>query len=144
MSECPACIRIDRARCGDDAFFLAELRESIVLLHKHQKYEGWCSLWLKDHQEHLGLLAAKRQAGLWQDVAEVAAAIHTAFGPVRINYECLGNVVPHVHWHLIPRRATDAQPGATVWARPAEETECGCSEQQRERLIAALRKAGLR
>lgn len=134
-----------RARSGVDPFLIAELRESIVLLHKHQRYEGWCSLWLKDHQEHLGRLPAERQARLAQDVGEVASAMHRALGaagPIRINYECLGNVVAHVHWHLIPRRPSDPEPGATVWVRPAGETDCGCTEEQRARLVSALKHAG--
>ncbi|MGD9688900.1 MAG: HIT family protein [Phycisphaerales bacterium] len=150
MNECPACRRLERVRRGDDPFLVAELRESVVLLHRHQRYEGWCSLWLKDHHEHLGLLPIERQRGLAEDVVQVAGAMHRAFDvpgpgarPIRINYECLGNVVPHVHWHLIPRRASDPDPGATVWVRPAEETDCGCDDATRSRLLAALRGAGL-
>jgi diadenosine tetraphosphate (Ap4A) HIT family hydrolase len=144
MSICPACDRLTRARPGDDPFFLATLRESVVILHKHQKYEGWCTLWLRDHHEHLGRLSRERQLALSQDVADVAAAMHAAFDPIRINYECLGNVVAHVHWHLIPRRATDPDPRATVWVRASDETDCGYTPEQCERLVAALKRAGLR
>jgi diadenosine tetraphosphate (Ap4A) HIT family hydrolase len=48
-----------------------------------------------------------------------------------------------VHWHLIPRRPSDPDPGATVWVRPSEETDCGCTVEQRKRLVTALRAAGL-
>lgn len=64
-------------------------------------------------------------------------------GPIRINYECLGNVVAHVHWHLIPRRASDPDPGATVWVRPAPETDCGCDDALRDAIVGAIRAAGL-
>ena len=37
----------------------------------------------------------------------MAAAIRAVFDPKRINYECLGNIQPHVHWHLIPRYEGD-------------------------------------
>lgn len=147
-APCPACKRLDRLRAGPDPFFLGELRESLVVLHKHQPYTGgvggWCTLWLKDHHEHLVLLPRERQARLAEDVSDVAAAMHDALGPMglrRINYECLGNVVPHVHWHLIPRfdAPMDADPGATVWVRPATELECGVADDLRDRLTAALR-----
>jgi diadenosine tetraphosphate (Ap4A) HIT family hydrolase len=29
------------------------------------------------------------------------------FNPIRINYSCLGNFVPHVHFHLFPRYEED-------------------------------------
>jgi diadenosine tetraphosphate (Ap4A) HIT family hydrolase len=131
-------------RAGNDPGLIAELRESYALVHKHQRYLGWCTLWLKDHHEHLGLLPAERQARLAADVADAAAAMHRAFSPLRINYECLCNVVPHLHWHLIPRRADDPDPRATVWVRPAQETECGADPGTIGRVADRMRAAGLR
>lgn len=101
------------------------------------------------------MLPRERQERLQLDVLDVARAMHAALdvpsgvllaagvpaGPLRINYECLGNVVAHVHWHLIPRRAGDADPGATVWVRPASETDCGCGDGLRDTLVAGLRGA---
>jgi diadenosine tetraphosphate (Ap4A) HIT family hydrolase len=139
--SCPACERLERIRSGSDPFFLAELRESFALLHKHQPLPGWCTLWLKDHHEQLGLLPRQRQARLAEDVADVAAAMHRALpGLRRINYECLGNVVAHVHWHLIPRydRPLDPDPGATVWVRPGAEIECGVEDALRDNLVSRL------
>lgn len=150
MSPCPACDRLDRLRRGADPFHLADLRESVALLHRHQPFSGgaggWCTLWLKDHAEHLGLLPRERQHRLAEDVADMASAMHRALGPRgmrRINYECLGNVVGHVHWHLIPRfdAPRDPQPGATVWVRPAAELECGVSDGLRDELTRELRGA---
>jgi diadenosine tetraphosphate (Ap4A) HIT family hydrolase len=132
-----------KARRGEDPFFICELRESVVLLHKHQSYRGWCSLFLKEHAEHLGVLPRARQGALWEDVMDVAAAIERAFSPRRLNYENLGNVVGHVHWHIIPRyeRPTDPDPGATVWVRPESERDCGCEERLRESCVERVRRA---
>lgn len=149
-SDCPACSRLARLRSGDDPFRLAEMRESVVSLHEHQPFGGltggWCTLWLRDHHEQLAQLPRERQARLAEDVADVGAAMHAALTPLglrRINYECLGNVVGHVHWHLIPRFAppADPNPGATVWVRPRHELECGVSDQLRDRLVVLLREA---
>lgn len=141
-SDCPACQRLVRAREPGDPWVIARLADSTVLLHKHQRYRGWCTLWLNEHVEHLADLASARQQALWGEVATVAAAMGRALGEdrIRINYECLGNVVPHAHWHLIPRRASDPDPRATVWVRPVEETDCGCDDAKRDRLVAALRR----
>jgi diadenosine tetraphosphate (Ap4A) HIT family hydrolase len=146
--SCPACDRLARL---PDPFLIAELRESFWILHKHQRYEGWSTLWLKDHAEHTGLLARPRQERLALDVLDAAGAMHRAFDtpaspgqaarPIRLNYENLGNVVAHVHWHLIPRRPTDPDPGATVWVRPPTETDCGVSDDRRDELVRQLRQA---
>ncbi|MBX3385291.1 MAG: HIT domain-containing protein [Phycisphaeraceae bacterium] len=145
-ADCPACARIDRLRRGLDPFFICHRRESVVLLHKHQRYPGWCSLFVTDHHEHLADLGRERQSRLWLDVMDVAEAIAAAFAPARLNYENLGNVVPHVHWHVIPRYAqpVDPEPAATVWVRPESERDCGVSDSQRDEFIARLRDAGLR
>ncbi len=107
---------------------------------------GWVVLILRTHSEHLADLPIETQAEIFAEVARVANAIRTVFGPVRVNYECLGNVVPHIHWHVIPRDPTDPtdpDPRKPVW---------GWSEAQlkgtltpalrlalRDRLRAALR-----
>jgi len=146
--SCPACDRLARLRSGGDPFFLAEMRESFAVLHKHQPYAagagGWCTLWLKDHHEQLALLPRARQARLAEDVADVAAAMHRTLPDLgRINYECLGNVVAHIHWHVIPRfaRPLDPDPGATVWVRSQAELECGVSDEVRDRLVTGLKGA---
>ncbi|MGQ0627529.1 MAG: HIT family protein [Phycisphaerales bacterium] len=135
---CPACARL--ARTGPaDPFFLRSLRESSLILHKHQRYEGWCTLWLRDHAEHTGLLAHERQLRFALDVIDAARALHAAFPGIRINYENLGNVVPHIHCHLIPRRPTDPDPAATIWVRPTAETDCGAAPELIAHLAALLR-----
>ncbi len=100
--------------------WIAELAESICVLGENQGCLGWCVVVLKEHVEHVAELSRSRQAALWEDVAAVAAAQRRLFGPVRINYECLGNVVPHIHWHLIPRHADDPDPKSPVWGWSAD------------------------
>ena len=48
-------------------------------------------------------------------MAHLAAAIETAFRPHKMNYELLGNLVPHLHWHLFPRSADDPDRLRPVW-----------------------------
>jgi len=144
--ECPACRRIAAIRAGTDPFFIAELSESFAVLHEHQAYEGWCVLLLRDHAEHLHLLPVERQQRLAGDVARAASAIARAFSPSRINYECLGNQMPHVHWHIIPRHLPprDPDPCSVVWVRPPSELNRGVDPARRIRLIETLKAAGLR
>lgn len=147
---CPACDRLARLRRGEDPELLAELSESFVVLGDCQRWPGWCTLFLKDHHEHLGDLPLARQTRLFEDVATVAAAIRAVLAPSRLNYECLGNVVAHVHWHVIPRYAGGAnvggkggepQPHDTVWVRPAAELADRGDPALRADLVRRLRAA---
>ena len=146
MTDCSACQRIAQCRAGTNPFFIAELSESVVVLHDHQSYEGWCVLLLKDHAEHLHVLSIERQQRLAADVGRVAAAIATVFSPNRINYECLGNQLAHVHWHVIPRYSAPRDPDAknVVWVRPAGELQCSVEAKKRDEMILRLQTAGLR
>lgn len=45
-------------------------------------------------------------------------AIEAAFQPVKMNYNLLGNEVPHLHAHVVPRYAEDPRPG---WPFPFPE-----------------------
>jgi diadenosine tetraphosphate (Ap4A) HIT family hydrolase len=145
MSDCHACQRLAEIRAGKHPFFIAELSESFAVLHDHQPYEGWCVLLLKEHHEHLHLLPIARQARLAEDMARTAAAIVEAYSPQRLNYECLGNQLAHVHWHVIPRYVPprDPDPRSAVWVRPAGELQCGVDPQKRDETIFRLRRAGL-
>ncbi len=139
--DCAICKRLAMVRAGAEPFFIAELGEMVAVLHEHQGYEGWCVLWLKDHAEHLSDLAVSRQLRIWEDVARLAASLKRVVMPTRINYACLGNVVPHIHWHLIPRHSTDPDTAAAVWARPPAAVNCGVEPGRQDRLITKIRKA---
>ncbi len=140
-SPCPACDRIARIRRGEDPELLAELDESYAVLADCQRWRGWCTLLLKDHHEHLADLPIERQTRLFTDVARVARAIRVVTAPRRLNYECLGNVLAHVHWHIIPRHADDPQPHDTIWVRPAEERTDRGDPAARADLVTRLRAA---
>lgn len=127
---------------------VATLPHSQVFLNEQQGSRGWCMLVLRQHVEHLDELPAERQRGLFGEVARVARAIRTVFpasgaggGPPRINYECLGNVTAHVHWHVIPRHADDPTPRAAVWGWTAEQMKGSMDAGERRALAEKLRAA---
>lgn len=139
--DCLACLRIEQIRRGDNPHFIAELAESYVVLADEQAYRGWCILLLKDHHEHLACLSLERQMRLWGDVANVAAAMTREFLPARINYECLGNELHHIHWHVIPRYADDPAPQAPVWMRSRRERHVILNPDDEAALVARLGRA---
>ena len=59
-----------------------------------------------------------------EEVNGVAAALAEVYRPSKMNYELLGNMVPHMHWHLVPRFIDDP-----LWPRPI------WSEQHQEKML---------
>lgn len=128
-----SCALCDRLHAPDPAPLvrLAAFEHSTAFLHDQQGCRGWCVLILNRHIEHLGDLPEATQTALFAEVARVAKAIRAVFpdtgaggGPPRLNYECLGNQTPHVHWHVIPRHADDPDPRRPVWGWKPERL-CG-------------------
>jgi diadenosine tetraphosphate (Ap4A) HIT family hydrolase len=99
---------------------IAELELSAAYLFEDQFFPGWTVLVLKRHATELFELSKDERSRLIEVVSAVATALAMAFEPVKLNYELLGNQVPHIHWHLIPRLADDPAPKDAVWKVPHE------------------------
>ena len=72
-------------------------------------------------------------------VLRVARAIETAFAPIKLNYDVLGNSVPHLHTHIVPRYADDPRPG---WPFPFPDPDPPPMPDDRlDADVVALRRA---
>lgn len=81
-------------------------------------YPGFCRVVLHDHVGELSDLPPARRAALMTVVAAVEQALRRLYAPHKINLASLGNVVPHLHWHVIPRFADDRHFPRPIWAEP--------------------------
>jgi diadenosine tetraphosphate (Ap4A) HIT family hydrolase len=68
-------------------------------------------IWRGRHVNEPTELSDAEAAGYWAEVLAVARGLITAFRPMKMNYETLGNSLPHLHTHLVPRYAADPRPG---------------------------------
>ena len=65
------------------------------------------------HRRHVADLTGfteEESAGFWNDVVAVARCLDKVFRPCHLNYQVLGNGVPHVHAHVVPRYLDDPCP----------------------------------
>ena len=84
-------------------------------------------------------LSDAEAAAYGREVIAVARAIQTVMRPVKINYDVLGNSVPHLHTHLVPRYADDPRPG---WPFPFPHPDPPPMPEERlMRDVQALREA---
>ena len=89
---------------------IAELRQSYARLVHNQYRRGYTVVIFKRHANELFELSDVELAGYARDVADTAAALQRVFGAVKINYAILGNLCPHVHYHLVPLFVGDNSP----------------------------------
>ncbi|MEI4902545.1 HIT domain-containing protein, partial [Klebsiella pneumoniae] len=48
-------------------------------------------------------------------------ALRSLYSPDKVNLASLGNVVPHLHWHVIARFRDDAHFPDPIWSVPRRE-----------------------
>lgn len=68
------------------------------------------------HAAEMSDLSAAEQAQVMQAVMAVERAMRAVLAPDKINLASFGNMVPHVHWHIIPRWNDDAHWPHPTWA----------------------------
>lgn len=68
-------------------------------------------IWRGRHVNEPTELDEVEASGYWSEVLTVARALISAYRPLKMNYETLGNSLPHLHTHLIPRFEVDPRPG---------------------------------
>ena len=95
--------------------FIGTLDETELYLFEDQFFPGWVVLVLKDHRTELFQLTQEARGRLMEDVSRVGEALPQMFDVRKINSELLGNQVPHIHWHVIPRLVSDPDPQKPVW-----------------------------
>lgn len=83
-----------------------------------ENYPGFCRVILQDHVREMTDLAPQRRARLMQAVFATERALRDTLRPTKVNLASLGNMTPHLHWHVIPRFADDAHFPEAIWARP--------------------------
>jgi diadenosine tetraphosphate (Ap4A) HIT family hydrolase len=136
---CGICAMIDRINDGSFRDFVAELASCYVILGDQQFYRGYCVLFAKIHATELYLMPADTARLLADEMRLVAEAIATVVKPWKMNYECLGNAEPHVHWHLLPRYETDEMRRGPIWLRPESERKVPLDDNDRRALVASIR-----
>jgi diadenosine tetraphosphate (Ap4A) HIT family hydrolase len=69
------------------------------------------SIWRGRHVAEPTELSEDEASAYWLEVLRVGRALEAQLQPVKLNYDVLGNSLPHLHTHVIPRYADDPRPG---------------------------------
>jgi diadenosine tetraphosphate (Ap4A) HIT family hydrolase len=89
-----------------------------VVLVGDPDYPGFCRVILERHAREMTDLGEAERARLMRVVFAVEAALRELLHPDKVNLASLGNVVPHLHWHVIPRFQADRHFPSPVWGTP--------------------------
>lgn len=108
-------LRVWETASSADADLVWRFPHSVVVLGSWQYYHGYCVVISRLHAEELRHLDRTVRDAFLAEMCLVAEALELEFQPRKMNYELLGNQVPHLHWHLFPRYADDPGHLKPVW-----------------------------
>jgi diadenosine tetraphosphate (Ap4A) HIT family hydrolase len=110
--------------CSDDGGTLVLRNELLrVVLVDDADYPGFARVIVNAHVRELTDLDASALARVMAAVCSVEDALRAVLAPDKVNLASLGNVVPHLHWHVIPRFADDAHFPQPIWGVRQREPE---------------------
>lgn len=106
-------------------------------------YPGFCRVILKRHAREMTDLAPEERDGLMRVVYAVEEAIRECMGADKMNLASLGNMTPHVHWHVVPRFVDDRHYPTPIWGPPQREAVVPPGRARRAAGISAAIRAKL-
>jgi diadenosine tetraphosphate (Ap4A) HIT family hydrolase len=140
--DCPLCGAVVATEEAD-AFgaTIADLGLSRLRLAANQFSPGYCVLICARHVREPYDLADGERAIFFEDMMRAARALERVYRPAKMNFELLGNAVPHLHCHIVPRYYGDAAPNMPLQLHLPEQTRRLAADEYAgwvERIRAAL------
>ena len=99
MSECLFCEKL----LTDDNLCIVEQELTKTVVNHNFSVPGRVMVILKDHVENEAKLSPKKQKQFFAEALRVGSTLKKYYNAERMNYMLLGNEIPHIHWHVIPR-----------------------------------------
>ena len=141
MANCVLCVETLKPEEGELIWRGDDCR---VILVNDPDLPGFCRVIWNEHKSEMSDLTHGERDHLMALVFAVEEAIRHVMHPDKINLAALGNMVPHIHWHIIPRYRDDAFFPGSAWSSKAQETPRDILEARRalaKQLPAAIRAA---
>ena len=83
---------------------------------------GFCRVIWNRHVSEMTDLSYGERDHLMSLVFAVEETVRHVMHPDKVNIAALGNMVPHIHWHIIPRYKDDAFFPGSTWSQRTQES----------------------
>jgi diadenosine tetraphosphate (Ap4A) HIT family hydrolase len=93
-------------------------RRCRIVLADEPGFPGLCRVVWNDHTKEMTDLDHADRAHVMDAVFATEQALRDLLRPEKMNVATLGNLVPHLHWHVIPRYADDSHFPRPIWSEP--------------------------
>lgn len=136
MNNCFYCENGDKLRSL--MIEIAKTDTATVYLNRDQKHPARCIVALNSHKTEYHQMDEKERNSFFSVVAATGKAIETVFHPDKINYATFGDLVPHVHVHMVPKYKDGLQ-----WGAPFDDSvpKKLLTEEEYNEMIEKIRSA---
>lgn len=132
-TDCPLCT-------GSGGEVLAQCRDFRVVWPDESGHPGLVRVIWSTHVAEMSDLAAVDRDRLMASVFELESLMRRTLEPDKVNLASLGNMVAHLHWHVIPRWRDDRQFPASIWTVPADVDPTSAKASAALARLAVLRE----
>ena len=103
-------------------------------------YPGFCRVISTAHVREMTDLEPAERQSMMNLVFAVEKVVRTLFAPDKVNLASLGNLTPHLHWHVIPRWRDDRHFPEPIWGQAQRDVSRPRATVSDDTLRQALRK----
>ena len=112
--DCPLCIE-------DGGICLVRTKQYRIVAPREPEFLGLIRVIWNEHVVEMTDLEISPRNDFMRAVYFVEESVRQMMNPDKINLASLGNVVPHLHWHIIPRWLDDSYFPLPIWGQRQRE-----------------------
>lgn len=136
---CPMCAELASGQqVNEYGYTIAQLEISVLRLSVNQFSPGYCVLICRQHVAEPYQLSRVDRNRFFEDMMNAANALEQVYHPTKMNFQILGNALPHLHCHIMPRYYGDPAPGIPL---NLAEYEQRLTPDTYQKQVAAIRAA---
>ena len=137
--NCPLCAEVASTNpINEHGYTVSDLTFSRLRLASNQSVPGYCILICKTHVREPYELTVQHRSAFFEDMMRAGSALENVLDAIKMNFEILGNAVPHLHCHIKPRYYGDRAPSHPIHV---EEQEVFLSPEEADKRVASIRAA---
>ena len=115
MTNCPLCFPSgEKVLLKNDLFRIIQVNDV--------DYPGYFRVIANDHVKEMSELSSEAQMRIISALSKIEELVLENMRPIKVNWAQLGNMVPHMHWHLIARFEDDATFPDSIWSPKRRQT----------------------
>lgn len=94
---------------------------SLIYIEIHESEIPWLKIFTKIQRKEFSECSREEKETLWECLDIIEKEMLAYFKPDKINMASFGNMLPHVHWHIMARYKNDSYFPEPMWGAKQRE-----------------------